>query len=182
MHEHTLSIRQAATDTLKMPQGRTLQICFKSHQSLMWCGEWQNSCMHSITAAEVDSRGGASHWVRICCIDMEANRQNTKQVAEEKQETENNSWRYFQIETESEGKKKKGRKEQIWRWGSFSTVELGRLYAQMGLLCFALLAVAETWSDRSNSEISCQLEPCQHPLFPSVIVREWNKEAERWRR
>lgn len=107
MHEHTLSIRQAATDTLKMPQGRTLQICFKSHQSLMWCGEWQNSCMHSITAAEVDSRGGASHWVRICCIDMEANRQNTKQVAEEKQETENNSWRYFQIETESEGKKKK---------------------------------------------------------------------------
>lgn len=51
------------------------------------------------------------------------------------------------------------------------------------LSVFTLLTVAETWSDGSISEISCQLTKklYQGPLFPWVTVRECNRETKRAR-
>lgn len=60
----------------------------------------------------------------------------------------------------------------------YNWADKGWCYARMGLLCvFALLAAAETQSERPISEISCKLteKPCQRPLFPWVTERMKHK-------
>lgn len=56
----------------------------------------------------------------------------------------------------------------------FLQLNKGGSMLRWGFCVFALLAVAERWSDRSISEISCQFteRPCQRPLFPWLTVRE----------